>query len=197
MRTSPILNDDVCCEGYLLEDPNEGLVPRGNGEPISASEKDQTYVGDIICYLGDKIDSSAYVSNTDVKTVAVQACNTALQAAATNGPWGTLTKTFTGYYTSKFASAPVITPGVKFLLSTWPKIGSNLDSIGQDLCTKGIDHFLNDPDCTTQRKFAGKVQHVSVNGGMIHWTKDGKASAWIGDNEFTNCVLDVILEAAN
>lgn len=84
-------------------------------------------------------------------------------------------------------------------LSTAKLSGVNIDvkQLAIDLCVKGVDHLTGDKGCTAPRRAAGRVAHTSVNGGEFDWALNGEAPTYDNMGVCTNCMLTMVMEAAN
>ncbi|OCK73028.1 hypothetical protein K432DRAFT_399145 [Lepidopterella palustris CBS 459.81] len=167
------------------------LVERGFDGIIA--DFGRNWGGQSTCHHDNK---GHWLTNTAVRKTATEACGKALKQAV-NGGMGKFTKKMGGFYDGN--GGPIVKPGVKFLLSTYVQqqtgIDFNLDTLGKDLCTKGIDHLAGDSGCITKKKVGVITEHTAVNGGIFDWTIDGKAPAYRSDRTCSNCILSIAFES--
>ncbi|KAI9865715.1 MAG: hypothetical protein M1813_002173 [Trichoglossum hirsutum] len=167
------------------------LVERGWDGVIN--ELSRAWGGQSKCYSENR---GHWLTNTAVRKIAKEACTEALKQVGQTGI-GLFTKKLTGFYDGLLG--PVVKPNVKFLLSTYvqKKVGIdfNLDTIGEELCEKGVNHLADDGDCNTAKKVGVIVSHRAVRGGIFDWTIDGSAPVYGNDGACSNCILSIVIES--
>ncbi|KAH0541715.1 hypothetical protein FGG08_003807 [Glutinoglossum americanum] len=171
----------------------QGLMARSDAmlaerDLDTLAEYGRTWGGRSICYLSNH---HHWLTNTAVK-IAAKACEEALKKTTV----GIFTKTMSGFFDA--LAGPVVKPKVKFILSTYVQqktgVDFNPDTVGRDLCVKGVEHLVSDKGCNTAKKVAGITHHTAANGGIFDWTIDGKAPAYGSDGVCSNCILSMVLE---
>ncbi|KAI9759821.1 MAG: hypothetical protein M1840_003079 [Geoglossum simile] len=166
------------------------LVERGWDGVFNALGR--AWGGQSKCYSENK---GRWLTNTAVRKLAKEACKEALKKASKTGV-GFFTKELTGFFDSLIG--PIIKPLVKFRLSTYVQgktgIDFNLDTIGNELCEKGVKHLADDKDCNKAKNVGVIVSHHAVKGGIFDWTIDGSPPVYGNDGACSNCILSVVIE---
>ncbi|KAH0555922.1 hypothetical protein GP486_006135 [Trichoglossum hirsutum] len=178
---------------------SQGLVSRSDVTLVErgwdgiVTELGRNWGGQSKCYTADK---GHWLTNTAVRNVAKEACTQALKQLTEAGV-AIFTKKITGFYDGLLG--PVVKPGVKLFFSTYVQkrtgIDFKLDTLGEDLCEKGIKHLADDDGCNTPKKVGVIVSHRAVNGGLFDWTIDGKPPVYGPTGVCSNCILSMVVEA--
>ncbi|KAF4635744.1 hypothetical protein G7Y89_g2345 [Cudoniella acicularis] len=175
----------------------EGGVSSTNVNNIGGTEQ---------CYSVNNLGGTGWLTNTAVEALKAEACSFAVDQALKAGGLGKFTTSKSGFYQGN--GGPIVKSGVKFFLSTIFQGDSaniadlagkivDLHALGNDLCQKGIDHLTGDKGCTAPRRAAGRVEHTSVNGGEFNWALNGATALFDNAGLCTNCILSMVMEAAN
>lgn len=153
------------------------------------------------CYSTNNLGGTGWLTNKAVNGLKMEACTFAVNQAIQAGT-GKFSATKPGFYQG--GGGPIASPKVKFFMSvllTGAQFSGvpNLDikQLGIDLCAKGVDHLTGDSGCTAARKAGLITSHTSVNGGEFDWAPEGATPEYNNMGICTNCILTMIMEAAN
>ena len=195
--------------------PTRTLVDRDANTTINERQLPKVILGTLLdlglkfgqsekCYSVNNLGGTGWLTNTAVQALKVPGCKVAvdqaLRAAGVGPPQGKYTDSKQGYYQSN--SGPLFDNKVAFFLSVlfqgdFYNVGTDLHQLGNDLCTKGVDHLTADKGCISDRKSGGKVEHTSVNGGEFNYAYDGSVPQFDNTGACTNCIMSMVMEASD